>query len=177
MSGSPEHLPLELVVQTVCVIDTGVLINFKKLININEQWDLLMEMRGLVQIGRLAFPKQVVSELAEIKFPDAPGAWIGSARKLVVYPQPSEETLRRVLAAAQLVDPNSTGDSEVADPYVAALALEIDARPDCHAVLATDDEVDRMPAKESLNTACVRLGIERWNFERFMEWLRGTVTL
>ena len=177
MSAFPEPLPLPLPFELVCIIDTSALIKFKRMVDINEQWDLLLHMTALVERGCLAFPRQVVRELAYGEYPDAPGAWIGSARRVVRYPQPSEETLREVLAVAeQLVDTEATSDLEVADPYIAAMACEIGRRyPGSRAVVATDDYVDRLPAKLSLATACRRLSIDRWTPEEFIKWVRADV--
>ncbi len=77
-----------------------------------------------------------------------------------------------MLVAAQIVDPNAEAEAEAADPYVAAMALEVRKRhPRCDVAVATDDYVDRMPAKESLATACARLGLQRWTADEFVEWL------
>lgn len=157
----------------VVVLDTSVLIAFKKIVPITQQWALLGVMTGLVQEGRLAFPKQVVKELSLGQHPDAPGAWIASKLK-GQHPQPAETSLARVLGVAQLVDVEATAEREAADPYLVAMALEIrEAHPGGRVVIATEDVVDRMPSKESIGTACERLQIERWSAEQFVEWIRA----
>ena len=145
----------------ICVLDTSTLLHFKRTVGLDEQWDLLAHMRDLVVSGALAFPRQVFKELTGVKFPDAPGAWVGSANKLVCHPQPSEDGLVRVLeVASELVEVDAAPDREVADPYVAAMALELAERhPDSRVVVVTDDVVDRLPIKISLRTACERLGL------------------
>jgi hypothetical protein len=174
MSGHPE-LPLALRFDLVCVIDTSALIMIKRLVSIDDQWDLLQRMGTLVQSGHLTFPRQVAKELAYGQYPDAPGAWIGNAKQHVCHPQPSEETLLRVLSVAdQLVDAEATSNREVADPYVAAMACEIrDRNPGCRSVVATDDRIDRLPVKLSLVTACERLKIECWTPDQFIAWATG----
>ena len=77
-----------------------MLLHFKRVVGLDEQWDLLTRMRELVVSGALAFPRQVFKELSGVKFPDAPGAWVGSAHRQVCHPQPSEATLVRVLEVA-----------------------------------------------------------------------------
>lgn len=156
----------------VVVVDTSVLIQVKSLVKIDDQWTFLMRMSELVQEGSLVFPRQVAKELAYGKFPDAPGAWIGSAKKDVRHPQPSEDGLVKVLEIApQLVDVEATSE-EVADPYVAAMAHEIEARHNgCRVVVATNDVVDRLPAKLSLRTACERLGLELCAPDEFVAWV------
>jgi Domain of unknown function (DUF4411) len=174
MSGSPEPLQLGLALKLVCVIDTGIMINFKRSVGINDQWALLTRMTGLVETGEIAFPRQVVRELVEdFKYPDAPGAWISNAKNYVRYRDPSELTLSKVLAVAQLVEADATKD--IADPYVVAMACEIAEQPECRPVVATDDVVDRMPTKEALKTACDRLGIECWTCEELVAWVRAAM--
>lgn len=73
----------------ICVVDTSVLIEFKRLVKIDEQWSLLTRMLTLVEDGSLTFPRQVSKELQAIKFPDAPGAWIGHAKNKEGYAKAS----------------------------------------------------------------------------------------
>lgn len=164
---------------TICVVDTSILIEFKRLVKIDEQWDVLAHMLKLVEDGSLTFPRQVAKELQEVRFPDAPGAWIGHAKGKICHPQPDDATLARVLAVAeQLVDLEATHEREVADPYVAAMAIEIVERDlFSRVVVATNDRVDRLPAKLSLLTACARLGLDCWTPEEFLAWVSaGGVT-
>jgi rRNA maturation endonuclease Nob1 len=156
----------------ICVIDTSVMIEFKATVGIERQWDLLSSMTDLVKTGRIAFPRQVARELSQARHPDAPGAWIASAKRDVQHPEPAEQTLVRVLQAGQLVDVNAPADREVADPYVAALALEIVERhPQSHVVVVTNDIVDRLPMKIALRTACERLGLQTCTMQPFVDWL------
>jgi rRNA maturation endonuclease Nob1 len=173
--GSPDALPFTSELDLVCVVDTSVLIKLKRLVRIDDQWDMLSRMSELVRSGQLAFPRQVAAELAYGQYPDAPGAWIGSAKRHVCYSPPSEDTLRRILEVAeQLVDAEANSDHDVADPYVVAMAYEITSQhPGCRVTVATDDYVDRLPMKLSLTTACQRFNIERWTPEQFIAWVGG----
>lgn len=168
-ASEPDGFPPPIVV----VVDTSSLIAFKRLVKIDDQWGRLMHMSDLVNDGSLCFPRQVARELSYGQHPDAPGAWIGSAKKNVCHPQPSEETLVKVLEVApQLVDYEATADREVADPYVAAMAVDIDSKHNgCRVVVATGDVVDRLPLKVSLMTACGSLGIEVWTPEQLVAWV------
>jgi hypothetical protein len=161
----------------IVVVDTSVLIGLKSTVHIDNQWSTLTRMHELVTEGSLAFPKQVAKELAYGEYPDAPGAWVGSAKREVSHQQPSEDTLIKVLAAAPLlVDIETTDDREVADPYVAAMALDIkDAHDGCRVVVATDDKIDRLPVKVSLVTACDQLGIETCTPKQFVAWVNEGV--
>jgi hypothetical protein len=163
---------------TVFVVDTSAIIEFKGLVKIDDQWGHLLHMSDLVRSGALTFPRQVAKELAYGQHPDAPGAWIGNAKRDVCHAQPSEETLVKVLEVApQLVDYETTADREVADPYVAAMAHEIAARHNgCRVIVATNDVVDRLPLKLSLKTACERLGVEVCSAASLIAWVSdGTV--
>lgn len=158
----------------ICVLDTSTLIHLKREVGLDEQWELLMHMHELVVNGALAFPRQVHKELSVAKFPDALGAWVGFANKVVCHPQPSDDTMTRVLeVASQLVEVNLPPDREVADPYVAAMALELRERhPDSRVVVVTDDVVDREPLKISLRTACGRLSLQQCGLRPVVEWVR-----
>jgi len=167
-SDDSEEFPPAIVV----VVDTSVLIGLKKLVPIKRQWALFTLMTGLVARGHLAFPRQVSREMEAGKHPDAPGVWTVGCKGSARHPEPHDHSVAEVLVAAQIVDPNAEAEAEAADPYVAAMALEVRKRhPRCDVAVATDDYVDRMPAKESLATACARLGLQRWTADEFVEWL------
>lgn len=176
MSGSPE--PLQLVIEPglVCVVDASALIGLARRVDGSEQSRLFSQMTSLVRAGQLAFPRQVADALASRERPVELSAWTAAATKQVIYPEPSGESVRRVLSVAQLADPRvgRTGDSSGA--YVAAMALEVSARPHQRVVVATDDVADRMPAIESLATGCWRLGLDRWTGAQFAEWVSAFVS-
>lgn len=158
---------------TIVVVDTSVLIEFKSIVGINDQWRLLLQMTEHVKAGALSFPRQVVKEMSEGDYPDAPGAWVVEAKKDCRHPQPAEETLTTVLGVAPLlVDIEST--KEYADPYVAAQAHELQDRHQSSRVLvATNDTVDRPPVKTSLLSACSDLDIEVISPEDFVKWVES----
>lgn len=168
-TSEPEAFPPPLVV----IVDSSVLIDIKKKVGINDQWDLLIAMSELVAAGALAFPKQVAKELANGQHPDAPGVWVNRAKRDVCHSEPTEDTLTKVLEVApEVVDVEATAEREVADPYVAAMAVEIESvYSGCRVIVATNDVVDRLPLKLSLLTACQRLGIEVCTPEQFIAWV------
>jgi hypothetical protein len=154
----------------VFVIDTCAVIGLKRLPR-DDQWDCLQQLRLLVEQGRVAFPRQVVSELNNFKFTDTPGAWINSAKTVVQHDEPSDDALRTVLAAApDLLEPDAAED--VADPYVAAMALDLRASG-FDAVVVTEDVVDRLPLKLSLKTACARLGLPHAHLADLLAWVEA----
>lgn len=162
----------------VCVLDTGALANMKKkeLLKIDEQFGMFTAMTQLLRSGHLAYPKQVAAEMSRVDYPDTPGAWAAGCNGLVRYPAPHDEAIAEVLGAAQLMDPQGEHDYEEADPYVVAMAYEISERyPDCRVIVVSDDFKDRMPRKQSIHTACERLGIECWRSGEFVEHMKATM--
>jgi hypothetical protein len=155
---------------TFIVLDTSALIHLKQ-IKVGEQWPFLLRLTALVEAGRLGWPRYVRREVVEVQYPDAPGAWL-AGQSTQPFPEPTYETVAEVLAVAQLVD--AEAESEVADPWVVAMAVELrQANPDARIVVASDDVVDRLPQKESIGTACERLGLELWSYEDLIAWVDG----
>lgn len=161
----------------VVVIDTSLVIDVKRLIGVNDgQWKVLTQMLLLVEQGRIAFPSKVHRELTNMKWADAPGAWCGEAVHLLQYDDPEDATMAAILVHTQdLVEENADNRNEKADPYVVAMAYELQqADPPNDVVVATTDCVDRLPVKIAMTTACDRLGIPTWDFETFKAWVRQT---
>lgn len=157
----------------ILVVDSCLLIRLKKIVKVDEQWSLFAAMLDLVRGGSLCFPRQVATEVADQRWPDAPGAWIGHAKEFVCHREPGDGCVSQVLAtASELIDADATG-TEPADPYVVAMALELQSvYANSRIAVASDDKVDRLPLKLSLKTACDRLGIEFCEPPPFVEWVR-----
>jgi hypothetical protein len=157
----------------IFVLDSCLLIRLKKIVKVDEQWPLFTAMLDLVREGSLCFPRQVATEVADQKWPDAPGAWVGHAKEFVCHREPGDPCVSQVLAAAaELIDADAIGP-EPADPYVVAMALDLRATyANSRVAIASDDKVDRLPLKLSLKTACDRLGIEFCEPPPFVEWVR-----
>jgi hypothetical protein len=160
-----QQLPLD--EGPVWVLDTSALVNFKVLISAAEQWQAFRELERLVEQGRIAMPRQVIREASEIAHPDVPGAWAAGVRSRLLYPLDADYGhVQRVMRdAGDVLDPNKA--TEDADPYVLALALQIQAAGR-RSVVVTDDEVDRAPIKISMATACSRLGVDRTDSRTFL---------
>ncbi|WGY03732.1 hypothetical protein QI633_08190 [Nocardioides sp. QY071] len=162
------------VIELVIVVDSSTIIEIKKRVPADQQWDVYDQMLTLVRQGRLAFPSQVKRELAAERHPDMPGPWCARAYRERQHADPIDETLAEILPfIEQVVDANADPDREPADPYVAAMAWELIGRGYDVAV-ATDDVVDRLPLKISLRSACEGLGIAVWTCDTFVEWVRST---
>lgn len=151
----------------VWVIDTSALIDFKRQIPANEQWQGFKRLEELVAAGEIAMPRQVIAEIGRTAHPDLPGAWAPGVRGALRYPLDVDfEQLRAVMAeAGQVVDPNKT--DEDADPYVAALALQL-REQGLDVVVVTTDAVDHLPIRIALTTACDRLGLRHADSRTFL---------
>lgn len=159
----------------VHVIDSCALINMKdfELVKHHEQFPMFSRMTGLLGEGRLALPRQVAAEMSHIKYADIPGGWATGYQDFCVYPQPLDESMAEVLGAAQLVDAQGERENEEADPYVVAMAYELQERyPDTRVIVVSDDVIDRMPRKESVLTACEALEIECIGSAEFVAYMR-----
>lgn len=154
------------------MLDTSALIRLKSVLPVADQWPALVQMSALVSTGHLAYPRQVARELKEARYPDAPGVWAAGQSGSTWHPEPSDDHVAEAMGVAQLVDPSS--ELEEADPYVVAMALGIHEHyPSADVVVVTEDQVDRMPAKEALATAYVRLGLAECTTDAFVDWLRS----
>jgi hypothetical protein len=164
---------LEVPPERIFVLDAGAVIRVKHLVKVDEQWAILDTMMICVRSGEMCFPRQVATELSDLKFPDAPGAWAGHAKGLVCHREPQDESVARVLETTpDLIDPDATG-AEPADPYVVGMALDLVVLyPASRICVASDDKVDRPPLRMSVKTACDRLGIEFCEPEAFIGWVR-----
>jgi len=100
-----------------------------------------MALSAMVERGRIAFPRQVVREVAEHDHPDATGAWIAHAAKSLHYSYPDDDTVAHVVRQVpELIDPSKSVDQ--ADPYVLALALEIaDMDANFEVIVVTKDKI------------------------------------
>lgn len=158
----------------MCVVDSVCVIGLKQAVKLDDQWDFFADLGLLLEAGALAFPKQVVTEVRGVKYPDMPGTWIAGNRKGCRHPSPSDEALAEVLGLLQrpdvsLVEANATLDK--ADPYLVAMAYDLQQRyPTSRVLVATDDVTDRA-SQMSPATACKELGIERVDTQGFLRWV------
>jgi hypothetical protein len=142
----------------IWILDTSALIDFKKIIGVSDQWHAFKTLEALVSDGSVAMPRQVIKEVSGIAHPDLPGAWAPGVRRSLRYPTdvPYEYLQRVMMVAGEVVDATKT--DEDADPYVLAMALWL-VDQGAEPVVVTTDQVDRLPIRIALATACQRLNI------------------
>ena len=138
----------------VYVMDASSLINMKRHIKPERQWDFFNEtMTEMVERGELLIVPQVETECGRARHPDVPGTWaLAKAKLSPATRDPGLHTVRLILADwPRLIDPE--GEAEQADPYVIARALELqDSFQDVCVV--TDDTTSHLPAKASMAEVC-----------------------
>ena len=143
---------------SIWVIDSSALIEAKSIVSISNQWNAFRYLERMVADGKIALPRHVISEVSEITHPDMPGAWASGVRDLLQHPlQADYDYLARVMSVAgDVVDANKT--REDADPWVLALALQLQETTLFKICIVTEDTVDRH--RISMVTACSRLQLE-----------------
>lgn len=138
-----------------------------KQVPLSKQWDVFQRLAELVDLGEIAMPRQVIKETAEVAHPDAPGVWARGMQSRLHHPIDVDFAhVRTVMAVApKLIEPNQQADP--ADPYVAALALQLRAAG-VQVEVVTDDVVDHLPIKMALGTACDLLKIDHRSCKDFL---------
>jgi len=152
----------------VWVLDASALIEVKKMVSGNHQWNFFKALEAMVEDGHIAFPRQVVKELKEGPHPDVPGAWIQGVARATVHPLDADvEVVAEVMAGTNnLVDPNAEGDP--ADPWVIALAMDIAKDQDLEVMVVTNDHTNHH-GNDSLASACDKLGVTHIRVDEFIE--------
>lgn len=150
----------------VWVLDTSFLIKSKREISIFRQWEAFKRLEEMVEGGRIAMPNQVIDEITNTKHPDLPGAWAPGVRpKMRHAGRVADRHQKRVMEVASGVIDHKKR-VEDADPYVLALALQLQTEGRSVCVVA-EDFVDRY--RLSLATACRRLGLAWIPTREFLE--------
>lgn len=151
----------------VFVLDSSLIIQLKREIKADRQWELAKHMEELVVAGRITFPPQVLREIRGQQHTDIPEAWaLAVSSKIATPSSPGWDHVEAVMAVADdLIEADAEGDP--ADPYVVALALEL-REEGFDAIVATADIVDRPPLKISMGTACDRLALAWMDLDEFL---------
>ncbi len=126
-------------------------------------------MSDLAPQGRIAVERHVFKECSGVYF-DLPAGWVSFVSTRLVHPvEAMAPFIGRVMAVAgNVIEQNALNDP--ADPYVLALALQLQA--DGHNVcVVTEDRRDRLPKKISMATAADRLGLPWCDLQAFLRAL------
>ncbi len=110
---------------SVWILDSSSLIRTKSIVDANEQENAFIVLEDMVRKGQILMPKQVIKEVSEVQHLDLPGAWAIRVKK---YLKHTGDVDHRILSIIQLKCPQLTDytkDSEDADPYVVALAYQL----------------------------------------------------
>lgn len=154
----------------IWVVDTSSLIRARDLVQGQvDQRFVFAQLDGLVHRNELVYPIQVLRELEQHidAETDPPYAWAKRNQALAARRSVTMLDIRRVLALAQVIDPDKVGGVEEADPYVLTLADVLKAEGHQVTVI-TDDFRDRLPVKLSLSTGCGLLGIPSVPIQPFL---------
>ena len=154
------------------MIDTSCLIDLKN-VPLAHHWALFRQLEAMVEDGTIAMPRQVIREITAIAFPDVPGAWAKGVESKLQHPLEADyEIVGEVMdVAGEVIEDVSASDP--ADPYVLALALQLQ-RDRNDVTVVTEDDVDRLPLKISMATACKRLKLARRETAQFLRAIEGT---
>jgi len=152
----------------IFILDSSLIIQLKRAVAADLQWELGKYMETLVEEGRITFPPQVVREIRGQQHTDIPEAWVRAVAPKISRPNdPAHEQVEAVMAVAgDLIDADTEIDP--ADPYVVALAREM-AQSGLEAYVVTADVVDRPPLKISMRTACERLRLDWMDIDEFLD--------
>lgn len=152
----------------VWLIDASALIETKQRVAVGVQWEFFKALEGMVEGQSLAMPRQVINELTDVRWPDAPGAWAGGMRsKLTTAFIDAPLALVGVVLdlTPKLLEEDASG--EPADPYLVAMALAFAETGEYDPVIVTEDLVDRLPLKMSLRTAAMEHGVDCCTLREF----------
>ena len=155
---------------TIYVLDTSAIIAFKQVVKARDQWGFAKHLERLVESGKITFPRQVAREVGGQRHIDLPEAWaLGVEPDIVLRRRPDPDYVEEVMMVApDVIEENAENDP--ADPYVLALALQLwrENKAEEYYVV-TEDNVDRVPLKISIRTACTRLGLNCMDTRNFAE--------
>lgn len=153
----------------VAVLDTSAIVEAKRAIAAERQWEFFERLKELVVDGQIYFPKDVPDELRQERHHDTPETWaLNVYANMDLTYEPGVDAVAEVMQrAGNVVEKDAEG--EQADPYVLAQALEFRRRGlDLDIVVVTEDRVNRMPIKIDMATACEQLGIASITLEEYM---------
>ena len=139
----------------------------KLIVPVNQQWAAFRHLEQMVSDGSIALPRHVINEVGHMTHPDMPGAWATGMRDRSPHsPQADYAYLCHVMkVSGDVVDVNKA--SEDADPWVLALALQLQESMLLKICVVTEDTVDRN--RISMITACERLNLRSCQIRDFLD--------
>ena len=149
-------------VGVVWVIDTSSIIEVRRAVPVAVRKKTFAGLTQLVNDQRLAYPPEVLDELArntDLKNPDEQYLWT-NANAIAAYARATCDLndVKSVLAEVPtILDPEKESGVEEADPYVLAVARKLRAEG-VDARIVTQESKDT-PTKMSMSTAAGVLGI------------------
>lgn len=156
----------------IWVVDTSSVAEVRRSIENTKKKEVFEGMSGLVNGGRVVFPKQVVGELERAADPHAPDAqylWAKQNEGKATEHAPPLEQVKNVLAAVpRVLDPDKDAGAEEADPYLLALAVHL--REQGKDARVVTEEIRDTPRKMSLNTACGLVGVPSVPLRAFLQF-------
>jgi hypothetical protein len=156
----------------VWVADTSSIAEVRRSIENAKKPQVFGRLTELVNEGRLAFPRQVLSELERVADPAGPDQqylWAKRNQMIACQNDPTLESVKEVLAVVpRVLDPDKDTGVEEADPYILAKAQDL-KRGGTDARVVTEEKNDT-PRKMSLRTAAGLLGIPSVPLRAFLEF-------
>jgi hypothetical protein len=165
-------------VHDVHVIDTSSLIQLVDDVMPAPLWRVLEACTTWVEGGKLVFPIHVELELRSYNVPDSITVWSAGVMDRRKYPDPSYETVKKVMAnpvVAKVVDWGKSSKTDPADPYVLAQAVELQAAGKSVCIV-NEDKRDKNDGygklkKSSIHTCCATLKIASMVTSQFLPLL------
>ncbi len=151
----------------IYIIDTCSIIEVRRAFPRATQRLIYERFTELVGEGILIYPKHVLDELERTANPlniasDPPYAWAKANAAEATKTPFSYDTVREVLAhpqARRVLDVYKTSGADEADPYLLALALDLQRAEARRSVSVITEEKNDTPDKLSLNSVCGILNI------------------
>ena len=176
---------------SVWILDSSSLIETKKIIHAEEQQNAFRVLEDMVKKRQIAMPRQVINEVSKVQHLDIPGTWVIRVKKYLKYPVEVDHRILSIIKSECPKLTDYTKDSEDADPYVVALAYQLQKQEITH--IRTDgrtykavslpglQEQEEMPCivtedrndhkSQSITSACKQLNLKCTDLENFLTYI------
>ncbi len=154
------------------VIDTSSIIEVRRSVLVVEQPSVYSKLEEMTRQALLVFPIEVLKELeraADQSRPDLPLKWAKRVEAVAVS-NPSLDVVRDVLGQVpSVLDPDKSGGAEEADPYVLALAVELQRGGASVTIITQERDIDKPGKLVAVN----RRGLQRIPAVTMLPFLRS----